>query len=183
MFLGPVVEMVCEGERGRGSPHSQVGLTRTCLAYLSSLLNVSPQETRLTLSLLEFLLQIYSETAESFSEIHVVRLLVFSLIWSFGAILRPGWPSLHSIHSFPHSPIPPFPGRERGQFGQLLKSLTNSLPDDDTQFSVFDYFVDESGEWDVWQTRLPAPLARETTPPPVDLLGSVFVDTTDTVSQ
>ena len=27
-----------------------------------------------------------------------------------------------------------------------------SLPDD-TEFSVFDYYVDESGEWDVWMSR------------------------------
>ena len=38
-------------------------------------------------------------------------------------------------------------------FSFLLKTLTNSLPDDDSQLSVFDYYVDESGEWDVWQSR------------------------------
>ena len=27
------------------------------------------------------------------------------------------------------------------------------LPDDDREISVFDYFVDESGEWDTWATR------------------------------
>jgi len=27
------------------------------------------------------------------------------------------------------------------------------LPDDDREISVFDYFVDESGEWDTWSTR------------------------------
>ena len=43
--------------------------------------------------------------------------------------------------------------REQKKFSQLLKTLTNSLPDDDTEFSVFDYYVDESGEWDVWQSR------------------------------
>ena len=91
-------------------------------------------------------------------------------------------PFSHSpMHPYPYSPILPFPGVEREEFGRLLKSLTNSLPDDDTVYSVFDYYVDESGEWDLWQTRLPSSLARETTPPPVDLLGSVHVDTTDTV--
>ena len=81
------------------------------------------------------------------------------------------------IPLYTHSPV--HPGSERHEFGQLLKSLTNSLPDDDSQLSVFDYYVDESGEWDVWQSRL-LPLA---TPPPVDLVGGVFVDTTDTVSE
>ena len=31
-------------------------------------------------------------------------------------------------------------------------SFPPSLPDD-TEYSVFDYYVDESGEWDVWQSR------------------------------
>ena len=43
--------------------------------------------------------------------------------------------------------------KEQLNFSQLLKTLTNSLPDDDSQLSVFDYYVDESGEWDVWQSR------------------------------
>ena len=70
-------------------------------------------------------------------------------------------------------------GSERQQFSQLLKSVTNSLPDDDTQYSVFDYFVDESGEWDTWNTKLP-PLPQSDTS--VDLLGRVFVETSDTIS-
>ena len=43
--------------------------------------------------------------------------------------------------------------KEQMRFSQLLKTLTNSLPDDDSQYSVFDYYVDESGEWDVWQSK------------------------------
>ena len=31
--------------------------------------------------------------------------------------------------------------------------IIHSLPDDDTEYSVFDYYVDESGEWDVWQSK------------------------------
>ena len=78
-------------------------------------------------------IQIYTETAEVFSEVHVERLLLFSIIWSFGGVLID----------------------EKGQkkFSHLLKTLTNILPDDDSEFSVFDYYVDESGEWDVWQSR------------------------------
>ena len=44
--------------------------------------------------------------------------------------------------------------RDQKRFSQLLKTLTNSLPDDDSEYSVFDYYVDESGEWDVWQSKL-----------------------------
>lgn len=86
------------------------------------------------LSFSPFLLsQTYFETAEVFSDVHVERLLLFALIWSYGGAL------LHE--------------RERKKFSQLLKTLTKSMPDDDSEYSVFDYYVDESGEWDVWQTR------------------------------
>ena len=78
-------------------------------------------------------MQNYSETAEVFSEIHIERLLLFSVIWSYGGVLQGS--------------------KEQLKFSHLLKTLTNSLPDDDSQSLVFDYYVDESGEWDVWQTR------------------------------
>ncbi len=68
-----------------------------------------------------------------FSEVHVERLLLFSIIWSYGGVL--------------------VREKEQKRFSHLLKTLTNSLPDDDSEFSVFDYYVDESGEWDVWQSR------------------------------
>ncbi len=81
----------------------------------------------------EFGVQNYSEAAEVFSEIHIERLLLFSVIWSYGGVLEGG--------------------KEQLKFSNLLKTLTNSLPDDDSQCLVFDYYVDESGEWDVWQSR------------------------------
>ena len=80
-----------------------------------------------------------------------------------------------SIQNLSHT----YTGTERHTFSHLLKSLTNSLPDDDSQYSVYDYYVDESGEWDVWQTRLPPPTTLTAT---VGLLGNVYVDTTDSVS-
>ena len=73
----------------------------------------------------------YAETAEGFSENHVERLFLFAVIWGFGGAL--------SVE-------------EQVDLSNLLKSLTNGLPDDDSAVSVFDYYVDESGEWDVWQT-------------------------------
>ena len=75
--------------------------------------------------------QTYTETAEVFSEVHVEQLLLFSLIWSYGGVLL----------------------TDQCRFSQLLKTLTNSLPDDNSEYSVFDYYMDESGEWDVWQSR------------------------------
>ena len=68
-----------------------------------------------------------------YSEVHVERLLLFSLIWGYGGVL--------------------VGEREQRKLSQLLKTLTNILPDDDSEFSVFDYYVDESGEWDIWQSR------------------------------
>ena len=84
-------------------------------------------------------------------------------------------------HIFVLHVLIPLTGPERQSFSHLLKSLTNCLPDDDTQYSVFDYYVDESGEWDVWQTRLPVG-GGESGTGAVDLLGNVYVDTTDSVS-
>jgi hypothetical protein len=78
-------------------------------------------------------MQGYTEAAEVFSEIHIERLLLFSVIWSYGSVLE-------GI-------------KDQLKFSHLLKTLTNSLPDDDSQNLVFDYYVDESGEWDVWQSR------------------------------
>ena len=76
-------------------------------------------------------MQGYAETAEAFSDNHVERLFLFAVIWGFGGAL--------SVE-------------EQVNLSDLLKSLTNGLPDDDSAVSVFDYYVDESGEWDVWQT-------------------------------
>lgn len=53
-----------------------------------------------------------------------------------------------------------------------------SLPDDDRDICVFDYYVDESGEWDPWQSRVPEAGHSDT----LNMLGDVFVDTVETVS-
>ena len=66
-------------------------------------------------------------------ELHIERLYLFSLIWSFGGLLDES---------------------DRRRFSELLLSLTTALPDYDQEISVFDYYVDESGEWDPWQSRL-----------------------------
>ena len=57
------------------------------------------------------------------------KLFLFSVIWGFGGSLS---------------------DTDQTEFSTLLSHLTNCLPDDDTADSVFHYYVDESGEWDVW---------------------------------
>lgn len=42
-----------------------------------------------------------------------------------------------------------------------------------------DYYVDESGEWDPWVSRIPDNVYSDNN----DLLGEVFVDTVDTVKK
>lgn len=56
--------------------------------------------------------------------------------------------------------------------------LDFSLPDDEQEISVFDYYLDESGEWDTWQSRLPDITYVGNT----DIMGEVFIETQDTVS-
>ena len=51
------------------------------------------------------------------------------------------------------------------------------LPDYDHYVSVFDYYVDESGEWDNWEARLPDMTYTDS----LDLLENVFVETVDTM--
>ena len=51
------------------------------------------------------------------------------------------------------------------------------MPDYDHYVSVFDYYVDESGEWDNWEARLPGVTYTDS----LDLLDDVFVETVDTM--
>ena len=51
----------------------------------------------------------------------------------------------------------------------MLFSLIR-LPDYDHEISVFDYYVDESGEWDSWVAKVPEATYSGTT----DILGEVF---------
>ena len=46
----------------------------------------------------------------------------------------------------------PFTGRRTNTL-HLIVPVIFRLPDDDREISVFDYFVDESGEWDTWASR------------------------------
>ncbi|XP_069830783.1 uncharacterized protein [Dendropsophus ebraccatus] len=89
-------------------------------------------------------------------QLHIERLFIFCLIWSVGSVVEYS---------------------ERKKFSDLLKVYTSVLPDDDQEISVFDYFLDESGEWDTWQTRLPDITYVGNT----DIMGETFIETQDTV--
>ncbi|XP_031757885.1 dynein gamma chain, flagellar outer arm isoform X2 [Xenopus tropicalis] len=89
-------------------------------------------------------------------QLHIERLFIFCLIWSVGALID---------------------RTERKKFSDLLKVYTSVLPDDDHEISVFDYYLDESGEWDTWQSRLPEMTYIGST----DIMGEVFVETQDTM--
>ncbi|XP_056421918.1 uncharacterized protein LOC130362045 isoform X2 [Hyla sarda] len=89
-------------------------------------------------------------------QLHIERLFIFCLIWSVGSLVECS---------------------ERKKFSDLLKVHTSVLPDDDQEISVFDYFLDESGEWDTWQTRLPDITYIGNT----DIMGETFIETQDTI--
>ncbi|KAL5009692.1 hypothetical protein ScPMuIL_011997 [Solemya velum] len=114
---------------------SEVGLFSTCLGLLSAML---------------------ADNIEIGGELHIERLFLFCLIWTFGGLLD---------------------GVDRRGFSDLLKTLSSALPDDDRDICVFDYYVDESGEWDPWISRVPEAVYGDSQ----DMLGEIFVDTVDTI--
>ncbi|XP_023932047.1 dynein heavy chain 5, axonemal-like isoform X1 [Lingula anatina] len=114
---------------------SEVGMFKTCLNLLSAML---------------------ADNIEIGGELHIERLYLFCLIWSFGGLLDKG---------------------DRKGFSDLVKTLSSALPDDDRDICVFDYYVDESGEWDPWVSRVPEAIYTDNK----DILGQVFVDTVDTI--
>ncbi|KAG8444848.1 hypothetical protein GDO86_009850 [Hymenochirus boettgeri] len=89
-------------------------------------------------------------------QLHIERLFIFCLIWSMGALIE---------------------NADRKKFNELLKVYTSVLPDDEHEISVFDYYLDESGEWDTWQSRLPEMTYIGST----DIMGEVFIETQDTL--
>ncbi|BFZ10052.1 hypothetical protein BsWGS_13093 [Bradybaena similaris] len=114
---------------------SEVGMLKTCLDLLAAML---------------------TDNIEVSGELHIERIYLFCLIWSFGGLLDIS---------------------DRRAFSDLLKTLSTALPDDDRDICVFDYYVDESGEWDPWLARVPEVMYADNQ----DILGELFVDTVDTV--
>eukprot|EP00762_Andalucia_godoyi_P004467 ANDGO_08124.mRNA.1 Dynein gamma chain len=102
------------------------------------------------------------------SHMHVERLFTFAACWSLGGLLE-------------------LPGRRK--FHDFMKKLGFDLPkiatsggdgEDVVEETVFDYFVDDSGDWKHWSTRVPAweyPRDPEKTPD----FASILVPTVDNV--
>ncbi|XP_033113255.1 dynein heavy chain 5, axonemal-like isoform X2 [Anneissia japonica] len=114
----------------------EVGMFQMCLGLLTAMLN----EINVSIG----------------GELHIERLFLFCLIWSFGSLLE---------------------GNDRKNFSDLLRTLTSALPDYDHEISVFDYYVDEAGEWDPWISRVPEVAYTDNQ----DLLGEFVIDTVDTI--
>ncbi|ESO89151.1 hypothetical protein LOTGIDRAFT_229063 [Lottia gigantea] len=113
----------------------EVGLFKTCLGLLSAML---------------------ADNIEIGGEMHIERMFLFCLIWTFGGLLDQ---------------------HDRKAFSDLLKTLSSALPDDDHDISVFDYYVDESGEWDPWHSRVPEAVFVDNQ----DMLGEVFIDSVNSI--
>ncbi|KAF6030090.1 hypothetical protein EB796_011603 [Bugula neritina] len=107
-------------------------------------------------SCLRLLSAMLADNVEIGGEAHIERLYLFCLMWTFGGLLDKA---------------------DRKGFSDLLKSLSTALPDDDRDICVFDYYVDESGEWDPWQSRVPEVGYSDS----LNMLGDVFVDTVETI--
>jgi dynein heavy chain len=88
------------------------------------------REESLFISLLSLLSAMLNESIGG--EIHIERLFLYCLIWTFGGVLEQN---------------------DQKGFSDLLYRQITTLPDDDLKSSVYEYYVDESGEWDLWTQR------------------------------
>jgi dynein heavy chain len=78
------------------------------------------------------------ETKENLTRVHLERLYVFTLMWSFGSFLE-------------------LDDRKKLQeFMQTNLEYRLDLPhlNPDNEDTIFDYYVDEKGEWTHWNTRV-----------------------------
>ena len=90
------------------------------------------REEILFISCLHLLDSMLSENTNIVGEMDIERLFLYCLIWTFGGLLEQN--------------------DQRG-FSDMLYRLVTALPDDDLNSSVFKYYVDETGEWDLWTQR------------------------------
>ena len=93
---------------------------------------LSVREEGLFISCLNLLGAMLGETGHISGEMHIERLYLYCLIWTFGGVLEES---------------------DQKGFSDLLNRLVSALPDDDLKSSVFEYYVDESGEWDLWSAK------------------------------
>ncbi|CAF1326895.1 unnamed protein product [Adineta steineri] len=107
----------------------------------------------ITLRILDAILR---ENSHITTDIHIERFFIFSLTFVLKVILNPD---------------------EQKNYSDLLKTLTAVLPDDDREISVFDYYVDESCEWDLWTAKVDE--LNENIQDRIDAFGNVLVQTVD----
>lgn len=93
---------------------------------------VPVREESLFKSCLNLLDSMLTENTNIAGEMHIERLFLFCLIWTFGGVLEQN---------------------DQRLFSDLLYRQVTALPDDDLKSSVFEYYVDETGEWDLWTQR------------------------------
>ncbi len=89
-------------------------------------------ETSLFSVSLRLLDAILRDSTHVTTDVHVERFFIFCLTFVLKAVLTID---------------------EQKRYSDLLKTLSAVLPDDDREISVFDYYVDESCEWDLWTAK------------------------------
>ena len=114
------------------------------------------REESLFISLLSLLAAMLNESIGG--EIHIERLFLYCLIWTFGGVLeqndQKGKYIINIIKkTLTFSILKYLPNYLNKGFSDLLYRQITTLPDDDLKSSVFEYYVDESGEWDLWTQR------------------------------
>ncbi|CAF1032650.1 unnamed protein product [Adineta ricciae] len=90
------------------------------------------------------------------TDVHIERFFIFCLTFVLKIILNPD---------------------EQKGYSDLLKTVTAVLPDDDREISVFDYYVDEACEWDLWTAKVEE--LNENIQDRIDIFGNVLVQTVD----
>ena len=82
--------------------------------------------------ILEELTQPFVDSKQFLSDVHMERFFIYSLCWSFGALLEL---------------------EDRSKFSEKMMTLTSTGPplQDDT---AYEYFVDANGEWAHWRTKV-----------------------------
>eukprot|EP00117_Sycon_ciliatum_P045642 scpid309/ scgid0180/ Dynein heavy chain 8, axonemal; Axonemal beta dynein heavy chain 8; Ciliary dynein heavy chain 8 len=117
---------------------SRTGLMSSCLSLLTGMLD-----------------DMGSSSGEVLESTHMEKLLLFSVLYSYGAVV---------------------PIQDRFAFSQHLRGCSDILPDfEGTPYTAFDFYVSDSGEWDHWSTWLDDAEDKHSDP-----LDHLLVETTET---
>ena len=136
----PLVQSWLQTRREKESPF----LRELCDKYMAPLLTTITIECKPVMystegiyvtgcfRVLEELTQPFVDQKQFLSEVHMERFFIYSLCWSFGALLELD---------------------DRAKFNDKLMSLASNGPNlnDDT---CYEYFVDANGEWAHWSTKV-----------------------------